>query len=49
MQARDSVLEDWMSDERKKANVSFMANLRKQYEVVIAKPSKALLSEKSSK
>ena len=49
VQARDSVLEDWMSDERKKANESFLTNLRKQYEVVISKPSQALLSEKSSK
>ena len=48
-QARDSVLEDWMSDERKKANESFIASLRKQYDVAISKPSSTLLSEKSSK
>ena len=46
--ARESVLEDWTSDERKKANDAFIANLRKEYEVVISKPTSALLPEKSS-
>ena len=44
--AKQSVLEDWMSDERKKVNTSFISNLRKQYDVVIAKPSTNLLPEK---
>ena len=46
--AKQSVIEDWMSDERKKANDTFVLNLRKQYDVLIAKPTSALLPQKSS-
>jgi len=47
--AKQSVLKDWMSDERKKANEAFVLNLREQYEVNIAKPSSTLLPQKSTK
>ena len=47
--AKQSVLEDWISDERKKANEAFVINLRKQYEVSISKPTSVLLPQKSSK
>lgn len=46
--AKQSVLEDWMSDERKKVNAAFVQNLRKRYNVQIAKPSTAFLSPKLS-
>ncbi len=46
--AKQSVLEDWTTDERKKVNDAFVSNLRKQYDVVIAKPSSTLLPQKSS-
>jgi len=47
--AKQSVLKDWMSDERKKANEAFVLNLREQYKVNIAKPSSTLLPQKSTK
>ncbi len=46
--AKQSILEDWTADERKKVNDAFISNLRKQYDVVIAKPSSTLLPQKSS-
>jgi len=46
--AKQSVLEDWTTDERKKVNDAFISNLRKQYNVTIAKPTSALLPQKSS-
>jgi len=45
--AKQSVLEDWTTDERKKVNDAFISNLRKQYDVVIAKPSSTLSPQKS--
>ena len=47
--AKQSVLKDWMSDERKKANEAFVLNLREQYDVNIAKPCSTLLLQKSAK
>ena len=47
--AKQSVLKDWMNDERKKANEAFVLNLREQYKVNIAKPSSTLLPQKSTK
>lgn len=47
--AKESVLQDWISDERKKANKSFIENLSKQYTIKVSKPTKALLPENSSK
>ncbi|MEA3418025.1 MAG: peptidylprolyl isomerase, partial [Campylobacterota bacterium] len=46
--AKQSVLEDWTTDERKKVNDTFVSNLRKEYDVQISKPSTALLPQKLS-
>lgn len=47
--AKQSVLEDWTTDERKKVNDTFISNLLKQYDVVVSKPSTILKPQKSSK
>lgn len=47
-EAKESVLEDWMTEERKKANEAFVKSLREQYAVVISKPTSVLLPEKNN-
>lgn len=43
---RASVLRDWTYDERKKINDAFIEGLQRQYEIVVAKTSKKLLTDK---
>lgn len=45
-EVRDLVLRDWAYDERKKLNDAYVENLSKQYEIIVSKTSKILLSNK---
>jgi len=46
---RESVLQNWISDERKKAKHAYIENLTKQYVIKISKPTSKILPKKSSK
>ena len=47
--AREAVISDWESDERKRINEVFVNNLSEQYTITIAQPTSALLAEKRTK